>query len=171
MADPWKGILEPDEKILWQGAPSGQVKNEWESASSPLVFAAIMVFPMLGMIQSGEYAGYLWVVGIFFMGFGLYGLIGVHFWKAFLRRHQFYTLTDRRAFIGKSLHGTRKLRSYPITPETEFELNDFQRSGDIYFAKDVRQGEDGPIITKIGFEQIEDPRQVLALFREVQKNA
>ena len=171
MADPWHGILEPDEEIIWQGSSIARVRNEWSSPFEVLLYFLFFLFSLYWMNLAGFGEGLFWMAGLLPLSVGAYGLVGIHFWKAFLRRHQFYTLTDRRAFIGKSLHGTRKLRSYPITPETELELNDFQRSGDIYFAKEVRQGEDGPIITKIGFEQIKDPRQVLALFREVQKNA
>ena len=103
------------------------------------------------------------------LAIGAYQLVGVHFWKAFLRGQQHYTLTSQRAFIGTALLGRKSLKAYPITRTTNIELEVAGSTGDIYFATSETRRDDDITITKIGFEQIEDPRHVWLLIRQLQE--
>lgn len=120
------------------------------------------------MATASRDGGLFWMFGLLFFGLGVYGLVGIHFWQAFVRRHQYYTLTNQRAIIGTMIFGRRSLRSYPITRTTEIEFQDFGDTGDIYFAQEETLVDNSMTIIKIGFEQIENPRQVLAEMRRVQ---
>lgn len=113
--------------------------------------------------------GYFWTFGLLFFMVGTYNLVGMHFWKAFVRSRQHYTLTNQRAIIGTTLFGRRKLKSYPILKTNEVVLEDTGSTADIYFATIEHRGQNGTQITRIGFEQIENSRQVLSLIRQVQE--
>ncbi|MEM8578578.1 MAG: aspartate carbamoyltransferase catalytic subunit, partial [Pseudomonadota bacterium] len=97
MSDPWDGLLDPDERILWQGRPDPAIKLEWGhplGAFLALFVTGFSVFWMNGAAQAG---GFFWMFGLLFFAIGLYMLAGVHFWKAFVRRRTHYTLTNKRA--------------------------------------------------------------------------
>jgi len=149
MTDTWKDLLSPNEKILWQGSPKTQIRIEWDSPFIPffmLFFTGFSIF------------------------FGVYGLVGVHFWRAFVRSKEFYTLTNQRAMIGSAMFGRRTIQTYPITKTTEIIFEDAGKIGDIYFARRESRGDNGTKVTKIGFEQIENPRNVLSMMRQVQED-
>ena len=167
--DPWKNILAANEEILWQGAPKSQVRLEWKSPLIPiffLIFAGSFVFRTVDVNKGGVLA---WAIELLFFFVGMYVLVGVHFWKAFVRSRQHYTLTNQRALIGTDIFGRKTLQSYPITKTTKIDFEDTGPTGSIYFAKREIRGENGTTVTKIGFEQIEGPRQVLAKMRQVQE--
>ncbi len=168
ISDEWAGILAKDEQILWQGRPSGRVRLEFSSAVQPfffLFFTGFSVFWMWGAAQAG---GIFWMFGLLFFGIGASNLIGIHFWRAYQRRHTFYTLTNRRALIGTQLFGRRELRSYPITRDSPVTLAD-GTPGSVFFGDDTRRDGDGNVVSRsIGFEMIDDCRAVYARIRDMQ---
>jgi hypothetical protein len=169
MHDPWKNLLATNEEILWQGAPKSQVRLEWESPFKLFFFLFFTGFSVFWMVGASKAGGLFWTFGLLFFFVGIYGLVGVHFWKAFVRRQQHYTLTNQRAMIGTDMFGRKTLQSYPITKTTEIDFEDTGPTGNIYFAKHESRGTNGTTVTKIGFEQIESPEQVLSIMREVQE--
>ncbi|MGB0798407.1 MAG: aspartate carbamoyltransferase catalytic subunit [Planktomarina sp.] len=170
MTDPWDGLLGANERIRWQGAPKARVRLEWASPFTPFFFLFFTGFSVFWMIMAGRSGGFFWTFGLLFFGVGIYNLLGVHFWNAYVRSQHHYTLTNQRAIIGTKLFGRKKLNSYPITKDIEITFEDAGDIGDIYFAKRETRGKNGITITPIGFEQIENPRQVLALMRQVQED-
>lgn len=169
----WEGILEPGERVLWQGQPDGR-----------MVFRPAHIFPFLfGLVFSGfalfwmvmayaAGAGF-WMFGLihFFAGFGV--MLGGPVGGAWKRRRSFYTLTSRRAFIAStSYFGQKSLKSYPITRAT---VLDFEEDGDfatLTFHRENWRDNDGDRRSKnIGFERIQEGRKVLALMRQVQSEA
>ena len=168
MSDPWEGILSPGEEIIWQGTPKSRVRLEWESPFIPLSYLFFTGFSIFWMVMASRHGGLFWTFGLLFFFVGAYGLIGVHFWKAFVRRHQHYTLTNQRAMIGTRILGRKTLKSYPIVQTTEIEFQDDGQTGDIYFASEETRRRNNTTVTKIGFEQIENPRSVLAQMRSLQ---
>ena len=92
----------------------------------------------------------------------------MHFWRAFERWHTFYTLTTRRAFIAKRTFGRRKLESWPITPDTPLSFEDAPLA-DIWFAERVVTGRRGRWTRKVGFERLENGREVMRHLRAVQR--
>lgn len=170
MNDTWKDLLSPSEKVLWQGTPKVQVRLEWNSPLTPFFFLFFTGFSVFWMVGASSAGGFFWTFGLLFFGVGAYGLVGVHFWKAFVRTKEHYTLTNQRALIGSAMFGRRTIQNYPITKTTEIIFEDAGVIGDIYFAKRESQGRNGTTVTKIGFEQIENPRNVLSLMRQIQED-
>ena len=169
MADFWEDLLGPDEKILWQGRPQVKIRLEWKNPFIPLVYLFFTGFSLLWMILASSGGGPFWMFGLLFFGVGAYGLVGVHYWKAFIRSHHYYTLTNQRGIISTAIFGRKKLRTYPINNTTEITFEENGETGDLYFAKDVRYNDDRQLVTEIGFEQISNPRHVFSLIRQIQE--
>lgn len=168
MSDGWEGLLASDEVVLWQGTPEGRVRAEWSSPFQPFFFLFFTGFSVFWMTMASKAGGFFWTFGLLFFGVGVFNLIGIHFWKAYVRRHLQYTLTNRRAFIGNSTFGKRKLDSYPITGDTSLSFEDGQGVGDVYFAEKFRRTKNGTTVTRIGFEQITDARTVMGMMQYIQ---
>jgi len=167
--DGWDGILDPGEVILWQGRPDSVVT--WTGANIAasvfgLVFSGFAVF---WMVMASRAPGAFWMFGLIHFFAGLAIGIGPPFWSAWRRRHTWYTLTDRRAFIATDIPTQgRKLKSYPIEKSTAVEY----RAGDpatIHFAHEYRRTKNGSRKVPIGFERIRDGEAAYRLFREVQR--
>lgn len=168
--DAWESLLDDNEVILWQGHPVPGVRLEWTSAFHPFFFTFFTGFSMFWMVMASAAPGPFWMFGLIFFGVGSYNLFGIHFWRARLRRQTFYTLTNKRAFIGTVVWGKRKLDSYPITEETRLRFDEGKFS-DVWFADKTTRTKNGSTQVKIGFERLENGRDVYAKFREIQKGA
>ena len=167
----WQGILDPGERIVWQGRPDQGFDvpgKEIPQAMFALLFSGFAVF---WMTKAAAVGGAFWMFGLVHFSVGL----GI-FWKAIFgttarRRRTWYTLTDRRAFIATDfpLKG-RELKSYPITPDSPVTY----RAGPpatIYFARERRTGNKGRSYTvNIGFERIDEGDRVIALLRKAQRD-
>ena len=165
--DEWAGLLDPDERVIWQGQPSGRVQLEFESAFSVLFMVVWTAIPLFALIAQPQSA--LLIVPVLFVGIGAYFFVGQHFWAAYLRRRTFYTLTNKRAFIGRSTFANRTLDSFPITEATTLQLDE-GRACAVWFStgaqsKMFSNSKEGPI----GFERLDDPRAVYQLLRQVQR--
>ena len=166
----WEGILDPGERIVWQGRPDQQFNiaaREIPSAIFALFFAGFAVFWMTKAAESG---GPFWMFGLIHFSVGL----GI-FWKSLFgatqrRRKTWYTLTDRRAFIAtRSARRGKELKSYPITSDTGLTYLDGPPAT-IHFARERRKGDKGRSYSvPIGFERIADGQKVLALLRQAQR--
>lgn len=167
----WEGILDEGEDIRWQGRPDGAVVWKVSNFASLLFGAVFSGFALFWMIMAAQAGGGFWMFGLihFFVGIGV--AIGPVFWNTLRRRKSWYTLTNKRALIATDMPTKgRVLKSYPITKDTMFEFI----SGDpasISFATDQRRRKNGTYKVKIGFERIEDAKQVYALMRDIQKEA
>ena len=167
----WEGILDTGETILWQGRPDGAVKWKIVHIFTFLFGLAFAGFALFWMIMAAQAGGGFWMFGLIHFSVGISIAVGPPFWNAWRRRHTWYTLSDRRAFIATDLPlRGRRLKSYPITDDT---VLDFDR-GDpatIYFDHEMRRTKNGSRRVDIGFERIEDGAEVYALFRKIQKGA
>jgi multisubunit Na+/H+ antiporter MnhC subunit len=152
----WRGILDENESILWQGKPSDKLRLEFRSPLEPLSLVFFIGFSVL------------WMGELFFFFFCAFGFFGVYFWQAYVRTKTHLTLTDNRAIIATAVMGKRTLKSYPITRTTELEFVDGPL-GSIFFAKETIEDLESTIVYPIGFESIENAREVFALFRKVQQ--
>lgn len=166
--DAWKGILADGEDILWQGAPEpGLVINPGMIAGS-LFGAGFAGFALFWMILASAGGGTFWMFGLFHFFIGISVMLGPIVWPAWKRRHTFYTLTSNRAFIATDVpFQGRRLKSYPIAPDTPLELVDGTVPS-VYFAEELTQSIYGTRRTQIGFERISDARDVLQLLQRVQ---
>ena len=166
----WDGILEDGERILWQGQPSEKLSAKpgqiFESFFG-LFFVGFSVIWMRVAYSIG--AGPFWMFGLIFFFTGLYLVFGKYFWQSYERGHTWYTLSTRKAYIATDTPlGGRKLKSYPITDETEFEFDPGRRAS-VYFARDTYRVNGRTRWSKIGFENLDNGREVLDLLLKVQK--
>lgn len=171
----WQGILDPGERILWQGRPDGRVDFTRGSLRQAAFGLPFLVFGLTWMtmtwqvVRDAPLPGILFpMIGLFITLSGLWQTIGTFLWDAYLRRHTWYTLTDRRAFVATQVMGRRTLRDWPVDAETLLDY-DGALPGTIWFAeagaRDRRFGRRG----RVGFEMLPDARAVHGLMRKVQR--
>ncbi|WP_116132482.1 aspartate carbamoyltransferase catalytic subunit [Tropicimonas sp. IMCC34043] len=171
----WQDILEPGETVLWQGRPDGRIawsRFEPRRVLFGTLFTGFAIFWVTTAAMAGAGDGAMAVIlplfGLPFVviGFRLAG--GDELWRAVLRRHSWYTLTDRRAFIATKMFGRRGLQSWPVTPATILDLEDGPRAT-IWFAERRPRPGHGKGDRRVGFVGIEDGAAVLHLMRQVQR--
>lgn len=168
----WEGILNKDEKILWQGRPEGGYylkPGNIPTFGFGLVFAGFALFWMIMAAQGG---GGFWMFGLIHFSIGIGMSFGAVFYSAYKRRNSWYTLTDSRAFIAVDtpIKG-RSLKSYPINHDTVLEYNQGPLAT-IYFTEIIKRGNKGRRYTvQIGFERISEGDEVYRLMRRVQYDA
>lgn len=168
----WDGILDPGEEILWQGRPDGAVVFRPSSIFTFVSGLCFSGFALFWMVTASQEGGTFWMVGLLHFCVGLGISFGAIFWSAWKRRHSWYTLTNRRAFIASDLpFRGRSLKSYPVSDDTVLELE----PGDlttVWFAEATSRSGGGYLTTiKIGFERIPDGTEVYRLMRDVQQGA
>ncbi len=169
--DHWEKLLDRDEKIIWQGRPDGEFSVEGKSIVMIVFGIVFSIFAMFWMAMASQ-AGILFsLFGLPFVAAGIFLIANAVFGRTFRRRHSWYTLTNKRAFIATNFPvGGRRLKSYPITEENQLELVDGDFSS-VYFAKETKRGQNGTIETSIGFERLADGRDVYSLIRGIQTGA
>jgi hypothetical protein len=164
----WEGILDPGERILWQGRPAPRPAPPARGRRGRIMPFAVIAFSIFWMVQAMQAGGVLWMFGLVFLYIGLRELRRRPADRQDALSGTFYTLTDRRAFIATDRGGRRELHSYPIDSDTVVELVD-GIPGSVYFATAPAAGGIlGGIRSRIGFELVEDARSVYARIREIQ---
>lgn len=165
----WQSILDDGESIKWQGRPDGKLAFKAAYIFTFLFGLAFAGFALFWMVMASSAGGGFWMFGLIHFSVGLGLAILPPFWSAFVRRHTWYTLTDRRAFIAtdKPFVG-RKLKSYPITKDTSIEFTPADLAT-IHFAEEIRRTKNGTRRTAIGFERIAEGDEVYRLIRDIQR--
>ena len=168
----WDGILDPGERILWQGRPEDGFEFRGPMLVPMLVGAFFTVFALIwiaAVLAEGEPLAALF--GVIHLSVGLGLMAGAPLWQRHRRRHSWYTLTDRRAFIATDVWPEgRRLNSWPITPEMKLTLIEGPPDT-LNFAMTTRRAKNRTRRVPVGFERIADGRAVLALMRGVQRGA
>ena len=160
----WEGILAPDEAIRWQGRPDPRWhvdRGNWLVAALGAAFSGFAVFWMTLAASAG---GAFWTFGLIHFTIGLAIAASVLIWPTILRRHTWYTLTNKRAFVATDAPLRRRtLSDYRITADSRLALIDgtpgsvtFGRGGMDKRAEDLR------------FERIADATGVYRLMRFIQ---
>lgn len=168
-AEEWQGILDPGEEIVWQGAPEPSVRFKFHSPSEPLFFLFFVGFSIFWMAMASMAGGFFWMFGLLFFFVGSYQLVGQHFYKAYLRKNIFYTLTNKRAFIAsKNAVGHKSLESYPITSDTPLTLEEGTFTSIYFTTKRAATASGHNRVQKVGFELLADGRTVFERMRKVQ---
>jgi len=167
----WAAILDPDETIQWQGRPDARVTWKLAYIATFLFGLAFAGFALFWMVMASQAGGGFWMFGLIHFSAGLGIAIGPPFWSAFSRRHTWYTLSNRRAFIAtdKPFIG-RRLKSYPITDETSIDYEPGPLAT-LHFAQETRRTKNGSRQVPIGFERISDGDEVYRQVREIQRGA
>ena len=168
----WEGILDDDERILWQGRPDPALVLEARNimlALFGLFFGGFALFWIIGAASQGGPLFALFGLPHFLVGAGM--VWGAIWWPSFRRRRSWYTLTDRRAFIATDLPiQGRRLQSWPINRGTRLELREGPPDS-VFFATRKKRSRNGTYTVPVGFERIPDGKQVLRLMRDIQKGA
>lgn len=167
----WEGILDPDERILWQGRPDPGFHFGPGQLGTGLFALFFSGFAVFWMVMASRAGGAFWMFGLIHFSVGI-----AMFWSAILgatirRRHTWYTLTDRRAFIATDLPlRGRQLKCYPITSQSRLTFAEGPLST-IHFAREERRANKGRrYMVDVGFERIEEGEKVYALMRKVRKS-
>lgn len=169
----WQGFLDPGERIVWQGRPGTGLDFSRETLLQAAFGLPLLVFGLIWFAMTRDAAADGWLgrlfplIGLGMIAAGIWQTVGSFAWDAWLRRHMWYTLTDRRAFIATDTLGRRNLKSWPIDVETLLDY-DGSLPGTIWFAEEFRAGP-GPGRRQVGFRLLPDARQVHELMRQVQR--
>lgn len=166
-ADEWDGLLDPNERIIWQGQPSTRVRLEFESVFSVLFMMVWGGIPLFMVIL--EPSVLLLGVPALFLAIAFYFFVGQHFWAAFQRSRTFYSLSNARAFIARRSWSGRKLDSYPITASTNIRLDEGRDKAVWFYTHHGRQMFSNKTERPIGFERLDNPREVYQLLRTIQR--
>ena len=158
----WQGILEPDERVLWQGRPAGGLRLNALLGANALQGVLIVAFALFWMWKAAQFEVILSLVGVIMLALGLRQILEPVLWPAFRLSRSFYTLTDRRAIIGTDmpLRG-RHLFSFPIEAETAFEYVPTEPPSILFGTRPTHRRR------REGFEYIADADQVIALMRQI----
>lgn len=152
----WDGVLMPGEEILWQGRPDAAFQfgaAQFATALFGLFFAG---FATVWMLLASTGGGYFWTFGLIHFSVGIGLAIGAFVYAPWRRRHTWYTLTNRRAFIATDLpFAGRKLRSWPIDADTGIS-HDGGDPATVHFAQEFIQTKNGTRTVPIGFERISE---------------
>ncbi|MDF1856515.1 aspartate carbamoyltransferase catalytic subunit [Pseudooceanicola sp.] len=170
--DGWDGILDPGEVIQWQGRPDPAVKFQLSHIVTVvfgLLFSGFALFWMITAARSGDL---FWMFGLIHFSVGLSILIGPIYGPSWRRRHTWYTLTDRRAFIATDIpFRGRKLTAYPIAGDTVISIEEADDFSTVHFAHEMKSRKNGSTRHDIGFERIPDGRDVYARLRAIRAAA
>lgn len=184
----WADWLDPDERVLWQGAPSGRLRFLRGDVFLALFGCIWIMFALLFTIVSaiaavghasgsesvtvhGDFPGAIYMfpaLGLAFVAAGFLQTFGPVIWDAWRRRRTRYAQTDRRALVVCSLP-RRSIESFPIhagswleyAPGPEASIH-FSRE-QAFFRFDPRH------VVKRGFELIPDGDAVYRLVRDIQR--
>lgn len=167
--DGWDGILAEGETITWQGRPDAAVEFGFAQSFGMLFGVAFAGFAAVWMALASSAGGYFWTFGLIHFSVGIALAVGSVFWPPWVRRHTWYTLTDRRAFIATDLpFRGRKLIAYEVGPDTPLSLEEDGDLETVNFAHRWVQTKKGSRREDVGFERIPDGRVVLELMRRMQ---
>ena len=113
-------------------------------------------------------SGPFWLIPLVFLSIGVWSVLQPILGDAYLRRHTFYTLTNRNAYVARRLPILGKsLKTWPIETATPLDFEP-GTPGSIFFATETRRSGRNTRTQKIGFERIADAAHVYRQMREVQ---
>lgn len=161
--DPWAGLLDEDEVILWQGAPRAAFYWRKQYGFGFLAACALIVSTIVQGLQD-RMPIVLGIAAVF--------AILPPILDSVRRRFSFFTLTNRRAFIGTAVPlFRRRLKDFSLTAHTMLEFDQQGARCAVYFAELVSKGKDGEQRRKIGFEGVsfDQARKAYDVIAEVRR--
>ncbi len=172
----WEGILDPGERVLWQGRPDSEMRADLSNprrVAFGTVFAVFALIWTVGVLRTGVPNGLMALVmplaGLAFVFLGVNLATGGIPFGVWRRRATTYTLTDRRAIIATAWLGRRGLRSYPLGPDTHATLDEGPPAA-IWISRGFAAHDQGSTRTRHGFTHLgPDARQVYDLVRRIQR--
>ena len=167
MSDPWDGILEEGETILWQGRPDhvfAMSRDEFIMMIFGFLFSAVgAVFVRIGLSVGSLF----WIPMSFHFFAGLAVTTYAICRNTAARRYSYYTLTSKRAIIGLSYPWAKpRLRKIRITPSRKI-FTDHEHT--VFFGPPGRSKRH-PFPTRAPqFTRIDDAEKVFHLMQQIQK--
>ncbi|WP_424944719.1 hypothetical protein [Aliiroseovarius crassostreae] len=156
-ASDWAAILGNDERVVWQGRPSGGV---WQGLTTQrrrikggglifLIALGAFSFTLLGDTQISLVR---LLFGGVLLGFAFLWLSADILWHMTRHATSFYTLTNTHAYIGAYPFGFRILEHYKLTPEMNLRHDENlfrgQSTHSLILKQGVRDGELYPLRDK-----------------------
>ncbi len=168
----WRGILDENERILWQGRPDHGFHVALVTLPLAVFGLAFAGFALFWMLMAAQAGGVFWMFGLIHFSVGAAMVFGALVWPTLRHRRTWYTLTDRRAFIATDLPVKgKRLESYPIGGGTPLVLK-AGAPGSVTFFREERRGSKGRVrMVDIGFERIAEAEKVHGLIRGIQADA
>lgn len=165
----WEGILEPGERVLWQGQPTQGLR--FDTRTSHTIMGLVVTAFAIGWTivaaratwDQGLPSAALPLFGLYFIYQGLGKAGGFALWRAYVHSRTWYTLTDRRAFIATHVLGQRRLNDWRVAEFGEI-VHDYGPPPCVWFAEAPR-GKN----RRIGFRDIDEAYTVMSLLRDLQK--
>lgn len=167
MSDPWDGILEEGETILWQGQPDTFFAIG-AADIVPLLFGlTFSAFALIWIAIVRYAAASFWVFGLIHFASGIALTFYALGRDTVARRYSYYTLTTQRAIIGLSYPWARpRLRKIRLTKSTRIRTNHEHTVTFGYAGRSKRH----PFPTRAPqFSRIDDAEKVFHLMRQIQK--
>lgn len=168
MNDDWAALLDDDEQITWQGRPDARLHFAWAVSIIPIMNIFGILFLLVPLRSPSEQGTLFWLYGVVPCVFGLYALIGIHFWKADLYRNTYYALTNMRACIHRTTWRKRTVTAFNIRPFSPRVLVDGPTQS-VLFGNSNQNRKFGRLENAIRFDYIQDGRNVMTLLRKVQR--
>ncbi len=117
MSDPWEGILEDGETILWQGRPDPVFAMTRDDIIPTTFGLAFSGFALIWMVIAVGAGSYFWMFGLIHFSVGACMTAYAVCRDTVARRYSYYTLTSRRAIIGLSYPwAPLRLRKFRLSP-------------------------------------------------------
>jgi hypothetical protein len=176
----WDPYLQPDERILWEGAPLPGIRNRMRLAFLSLFGVPFFLFGVGGTAVALRHIFWLGEVGIGVITLALsliFAVIGyalvIGQWTEAAKAHRTirFAVSTRCAYITR-LGARRSLECYPILPKTALELDHCDGYDNVWFHSRSETDSDGALsTTRIGFEGIKDGAEVYRILRGIQTGA
>jgi len=162
------GILDPDERILWQGRPD----RRWVLELSNLISASF-VLALLGMfghaISQAEHIGGSPIHFAIFLVLGICVALWTLISDTWRRRRTWYTITNTRIIIASlDWRRARQLQNINIDPGFPMELKEADRDTLVVGRETHKDSEGDRVTHDLALERIEHGREVLRILREIQ---
>ena len=169
----WEGILEPGERILWQGRPDTRLvfPPERKGGFWAGIGLAVIGLLQLSVLRQADLEITLWPYALIPVGLGAAIVAVQPFWTRMRRRRTWYTLTDRRAFIATAmpLRGKR-LQFWPVNGDAPLILTEGDPAS-VWFAEERKKRDNGRVhVIPIGFERIVDAKEVAEQMRALRQD-
>lgn len=164
----WDEILEPGEKLLWQGRPDGSAVWQRRHILPVLLGFGVACLGLIWIFLVSDGNIYTAAMGLILIVLGAFLGLAPPIMSSMVRKASWYSLSNKRAFIAMHRKSVgRKLAAYRIDPEFEL-LFDYKDPATIIFAIETRQPGNAAYTVKIGFEQIRDGEKVYQMLRDIQ---
>lgn len=159
----WAGILEPGENILWQGTPAFRLRLGLIDRANAIQGLFMIGFGIFWIWMLPRFDLLFIAAGLFMIGIGLRQTIGPALTQAYLMKHSFYTLTDRRAILATDspIRG-RRLVSYPVEAGTQIAYSPTEPPSILF-------GPQTYGVVRPGFMYIPEADRVIEMMRQIQR--